>query len=315
MIQFVEAAHIDRKKWDACIAQSPAEVKLFNYSWYLDATCPYWCALVEGDYEKVFPLPTKKQLGAAIVYQPFFSRQLGVYGEDDINPQEIANFFQAIPDQYKYLQIGFEPIDPAALPTDITVEQFPYQALDLNHPYETLRANYSKNAKRSINKAGKSGFTIQPLSDPQVIVDLFQTTKGGTLKVFKEEDYQRLVQLMHACITHRKGEALGVFLGDQLQACGFYMYDDRRVVYLKGAANEAGKKAGAMYLLFDHVIKQHAQTGKVLDFGGSKVASVAEFYKKFGAIDAFYLFLTQDHLPGLVAFLKKYKNKLLKSFQ
>ena len=75
----------------------------------------------------------------------------------------------------------------------------------------------------------------------------------------------------------------------------FYYYKNV-INYLKGVLTEEGKKNGAMYAMFDYIIKSNAQTGKVFDFGGSDIEGVATFYKKFGAYDNSYYSYEKNHL-------------------
>jgi hypothetical protein len=312
MIQYLEPEQIDRQKWDACIATAHNSI-IFNYSWYLDATCDYWGALVKGDYEAVFPLPFKHRMASFFIFQPFFSRQLDVYSKTPLSAAEIDSFFEAIPEPFKHIQVGFGKIEDY-VPQSFEIEEFEYQQLQLSNDYNTLKAGYSTNAKRLLKKAEKAVLRIAPLDDPALIVDMFKAEKGKKIGALNEKDFKRLVNLMNVCLAHNKGEALGVYNTEgTLIATGFFMLETNRIMYLKGTANAEGKQLGAMYFLFNSVIEKNAGKEMILDFGGSRVKSVAEFFKKFGAVDAFYLFLSRNNLPGWVNILKKSKDKLLKS--
>ncbi len=54
MIKYVSHEVIDREKWDKCIDNSTNGL-VYAYSWYLDLICDEWNALIENDYESVFP--------------------------------------------------------------------------------------------------------------------------------------------------------------------------------------------------------------------------------------------------------------------
>ncbi len=60
MIAYLEHKNIDKKKWDACIEQSVNSC-IYAYSWYLDAVCKNWTAIVLDDYKAVLPLAPRSK--------------------------------------------------------------------------------------------------------------------------------------------------------------------------------------------------------------------------------------------------------------
>ena len=103
MIHYIEQKNIDKKKWDACI-QTSTSPSIFVYSWYLDVVCPNWSALILNDYEAVFPLASNSKLSIQYLYQPLFTRYLGVYSKTSITENLVSDFFDAIPKHFKYIE-------------------------------------------------------------------------------------------------------------------------------------------------------------------------------------------------------------------
>ena len=306
--RFVSHREIDRLKWDACL-DADANSLVFQRSWYLDAVCDVWHALVVGDYEIIMPLPTGRRLSIQYLFQPIFSRQLQVSGASVTETVE-AEFLQSLHHHHRFLAFGFHKSE-VSLPEGVTAEEVRHQQLLLHEDYAALRTGYSSNGKRNAKKAEKAGLTVREGGDPEALVKLFQSTKGGELKALGDEQYSRLLKLMNAALDRDAGQCLMVIneLGEVL-AQGFFLREGETITYLKGAASDEGKKLGAMHLLFDYGIRSWSAAGlKKLDFGGSKVQSVAKFYKNFGADDAFYLFLSSDRLPAWARFLKKLRGK------
>ena len=66
MIVYHKNNEIDREQWDNCIKNSPG-VKPYAYSWYLDIMAPGWEALVDDDYDSVFPVPGFSRFGIKYV--------------------------------------------------------------------------------------------------------------------------------------------------------------------------------------------------------------------------------------------------------
>jgi len=92
---------------------------------------------------------------------------------------------------------------------------------------------------------------------------------------------------------------------NDLCSAGFFMESSNCFVFLKSGVTNQGKSLGAMHLLFDSFIKEHAKSQKMLDFGGSSVDSVARFYKNFGAKDFVYLQVKKNSLPRIVKWISR----------
>ncbi|HSQ44739.1 MAG TPA: hypothetical protein VLM16_07060, partial [Ginsengibacter sp.] len=78
-ISYLPQANIDKQKWDRCIDAAPNGL-IYAYSFYLDAMSKNWDALILNDYEIVMPLTWNKKYGVYYLYQPFFTKALGIFG-------------------------------------------------------------------------------------------------------------------------------------------------------------------------------------------------------------------------------------------
>ncbi len=304
MITYIEHRQINKKKWDACIDASP-NACIFVYAWYLDVVCSNWSALVLNDYEVVFPLASKSKYKINYVYQPFFTRYFGIYTKTIPSENLLNRFLSAIPEKYKYIEFCLHESNHLEQ-NEFTFRERKYQQLRLNSVYVNLQKNYSENAKRNIKKAIKSGFICQSNIDPETVVGLFQSTKGQELETFKSADYKTLIQLMNECKKQNKSESLAVFdKENNLCAAAFFMISNDRFIFLKSGVTDYGKSNGAMHLLFDTFIRQHAEYENTLDFGGSSVESVARFYKNFGAKDCVYLQVKKNALSRIAKWISR----------
>ncbi len=95
MIRYIKYEDIDKDQWDDCISHS-FNGNIYAYSWYLDVVAEQWDALIENDYERVFPLTWKKQFGVKFLYQPFFTQQLGVFSKNILTVKNVEEFIKAI---------------------------------------------------------------------------------------------------------------------------------------------------------------------------------------------------------------------------
>ena len=294
MIHLVSSEHIDLDKWDRCLAQS-SNSNFFGYSWYLNAICEHWDALVLNDYEAVFPLPNKRKFGFRVLYQPFFSRLFNIYSPHSIENETKQLFFDFMKKKFHRILLGYGS-EGYFRPEKLRVKEMLFQSLDLSEPYEQISNKYSKNAKRMLKRANNYGLNIQAVT-PNLVVDLFKRNKGGEIKELKSKDYWHLENLMTACLNENQGVSLGAYdTQGELCAAAFFIVGHHTMFYLKGGSNSVGRQEGAMYLLFDHMIAKYAGGPMMLDFGGSQIPSVAQFYKKFGGIDQSYYFVSKTFL-------------------
>ena len=101
-VKHIAHKDIDFKKWDAAVLSSDFPL-VFAQTFYLNATCPKWDALVIGDYESIFPLTHKTKLGFKYLPQPSFTSQLGSFGKVDDESENL--FFDYISKKYKLIEI------------------------------------------------------------------------------------------------------------------------------------------------------------------------------------------------------------------
>lgn len=304
MIQFLEHKEIDKQKWDACIQQSEHST-LFVYSWYLDVVCPHWSALVLNDYSAVFPLALKSKATILYVYQPFFTRYFGLYSKEKISAETMNSFIAAIPEKIKFIEYSVHESNYIQS-KDYVVSEKKFQLLNLSLRYDQLKNNYTENAKRNIKKALRNNYIVEEGIAISKIVELFRLTKGNQLGVFNEKEYRTLTTLMATCEKHNAGQSFAVYTKDKkLCAAAFFMQCTDRFIFLKSGVTEEGKKNGAMHLMFDYFICQHANKKLLLDFGGSSIESVARFYKNFGAKEIVYLQIKKNNLPFPLKLFKK----------
>lgn len=304
---FLKPSQIDRSKWDSAASSFGGGNACFQ-SWYLDAVSKEWNALILGDYNYIMPLPTKTKGFFRIAYQPFFSRQLGIIGEEPINETLIQLFLDALPKTYGQFMIGFPELNSIQIP-NYSYHTYPYQVLGLDRSAEELRSGYSENASRILKKLEKSSVTYRDV-EAKVVADLFAEETSGKIDHIGPDDIQRLQRLFEAAINTNSGRAVGAFTENgELLATGFFVIYGDTVNYLKGASTEAGRANGAMYGLMDHMITSYSSSHSVFDFGGSKIPSIAGFFKKFGAIDRHYSLLQKDQ-PFLIHLSKQLYHKL-----
>lgn len=291
-MEFRERKEIDTAKWDERVASDALE-NIFIYSWYLDAVSDNWGAFITKDYESILAIPYTKTLGIKKIYQPAFTREIDLLGSqfswDDIL-KEITP---------KFKSVQFRNASPSIFENP---QERKHQILKLNVP----DLKYSSNANRLIKKAEKL-YRFELSDNPEQLISLFKATALKKIDSISEDDLNKLDRLMNAALKLEHGELIEAYEGDRFAGAVFFLKDKKRITYLKSAGNESDKKNGAMYGLVDFAITRYKNDFEHLDFGGSDIENVANFYKKFGAEDRSYYNYNLDNLPVWYKTIKRMK--------
>ena len=279
---------IDAKKWDAVVASSDIQNPLI-YSWALDATCE-WCAVIKEDYSFIFPIPFVKRFGVQRALQQAYSRQMDYIGDS----KDFLSAIELIKKEFAECELRLTDADPG-----VTDQKFQY--LDLISDYK-----YKTNAQRLVKKADQL-FSYEHSDNYKPLMGLYM---NNSFKKFNQpkSNLLKLDNLMNVIIEKKKGMVINAMKQEQLIGSIFLIQDKSTMYYLIGDSDHDDKKDGVMFGLMNEAVNFAKEKGlSRFDFGGSNVDSVAQFYKKFGAIDQFYTRITWNNLPFWFKILKRLK--------
>lgn len=299
MIRFLKYKEIDFGKWDDCLRRSVNGL-IYARSWYLDIVSPGWEALVQNDYECIFPLTGASKMGIRYLRQPFFTQQLGLFSTGPLSAGNVSEFLNAIPSSYRFAEIqlnAFNQVEPG--PYEIITRK--NHELELIRPYEAISAGYSQNTARNIRKALDSGVTVKRKIDPDDLIRLFRENYGRKESKLAYRDYLTITRL----ITHSLRNSAGIIMGasdhpDRLDAAAFFLSDADRYIFLFSASDFKTRTNGAMFLLVDTFIREHCNRPVILDFEGGSDPGIGRFYKSFGAVETSYPMVRINRLPALL---------------
>jgi hypothetical protein len=303
-IRYLERNDIDTVKWDHCIRHAPNAL-IYARSFYLDAMAENWSALVAGDYQYVMPLTWKKKMGFKYLYQPYFTKSLGVFG-DSRDSFEISSFLLAIPDMFRYWDIdlnenNFVSTDIRRLHQRARRNYF----LSLANDYDHISQQYKRLASRMTKKAMEGQLEIIRGESPELIIKMYQRDYANRHKGISGLIYERLSTCTAIAFENNLAETyLAKTPAGETLAYYMILKDDRYIYSLLGGSTKDGKLKGAFYLLTDAIIRDHAGTNKIFRFEGSDIPGVSFFDNLFGPERISYQHLVMNKLPFLIRFFK-----------
>jgi hypothetical protein len=260
---------------------------------YLNAVCEsQWDALIYNDYEAVFPLPFKKKFGIKYLVQPVFCQQLGAFGSN-VNVST-HHFLSAIPKRFFRVRLQLNPYfdqtneiesiqtKPAGIiASSRKLTTKTNMTIQLSQPLD-----YNKDCKKNLHRLAELPieYKINAISIREAI-DTYRKAWGKQNPEIEDEHYQLFAnactdKLSFTVTAHHQKE------GDLLGAAIFLITPEntkRSLHYVCAGPTEAGKSIGVMHGIIDFILNRYKGENMLFDFEGSSIASVASFYKKFGA--------------------------------
>jgi hypothetical protein len=301
MIIYLKHNEIDRVQWDNCIKDSPRP-KPYGFSWYLDIMAPEWEALMDDEYDSVFPIPAFKKYGIHYVATPIFLQQLGAYSPDASPRKAINEFIDYMPDFYSLIDLCVgQRIDSDRYKVTLKAN---YE-LELNKPYEKLWDGFSAHCKRNVEKSGKKKPEIVSDITPDELINLFIANKGSEIKGIKSRDYQKLGNLMNFCLKNKKGRIIGVRRSKRKITYGVFLIEikgNMTMLFVVNTHESRERRIG--YYVVNELIKESASTKTILDFVGSSIPSVASFMESFGSKNVPFYRIYRNRLPWPVSMFK-----------
>jgi len=301
MIIYLKNDEIDREQWDNCVKLSPLS-KPYAFSWYLDIMAPGWEAMIDDDYDSVFPIPCSKKYGINYIATPVFLQQLGAYSPDKSQQKAVNEFVEYIPEFFHLIDLS--------IGQRISIDRFKVTLktnyeLDLSKSYEKIRSNFTNHCKRNIDKVDRKKPEIVSNILPEDLIELFRQNKGLEIKGIKPRDYQRLATLMNFCIRNKKGRILGVRKPGKKLIYGLFLVEikgRKTMLFVVNTPESRERRIG--YYIVNELIRESAGTKTILDFAGSSIPSIASFMESFGSTNVPFYRIYRNRLPWPVRMLK-----------
>jgi hypothetical protein len=295
-VRILNRNQIDDSKWNLTIRQAVNSLP-YAYTWYLDALCTKWIGLIVGEYEFVMPLAVGRKWGLLYVYQPLFCQQLGVFyrrHSDTIIELMIHTALKKF--IFVNLNLNFDnavknPIRGLSKKKNLT--------LKLTDKHSDIQKSYTDNTLRNIKKAQKAGLTCELADNKSMegFTDFYVQHTAVRDTTFKPSHIKALQRLVHQFLIHSCGRLFLARTAEGEICAGVIVIEtDSRIIHLLPAADDTARQHGGMQFLVDGVLCHYAQSGKIYDFEGSSVESIARFYEGFGGVRESFFELSKSPL-------------------
>jgi len=280
MIHYLKRKDIDIVKYDACI-EAALNSRIYAYSWYLDIVADNWDALVLNDYEAVMPLPWRQKYFIKYIYPPAWTQQLGVFSNFKIEAYVVRQFINAISKKFKKITVQFNAENDVS---SFKTEKRTNYILKLDKPFEEIYKGFNKNRKRDIKKAETEKYSIdKEISADEFLYFYLNEPKNYQLR---QEQITTIKALLKA--NNKAVYIWGIRVDEKLIASIVWLKDANRITYILPIATIQAKEKGLPTLLISNLIKEHQNSNLMLDFEGSMIEGVADFYRSFGVKDESY---------------------------
>lgn len=284
-IRFLAKNEIDISRWDACVAADPSCLP-YALSWWLDAaTGGNWDGVVLDDYRVVMPLPKGKFFGRFTqVQRPSFTQQCGPFGE--LQAGDLTKLLAKIPSQYLSLKLPLsDRVIREEVPEDYSCRERRNYVLDLSPDFSTIHEGFHKVLRRKLRRNGPG---ILSPAKPAEIIDLYRHSAGQKAGL-KPKHYGLISAIIEA--AQRNDAAICCRFDDEngFLAAGFFPYYRGRLINTFAASTSTGYAKEGMARMIVELIKAHGGPGHLLDFEGSDIPGVAEFFRSFGPVERNYL--------------------------
>lgn len=300
---YIGRKDLDVKKWNNLISASPNGLA-YAHSEMLDAMSPGWDALVLGDYLAIMPLTWRSKFGIRYLCQPAFCQQLGIFSIETLSQEITESFLRQVVLRFRLAEIYLH----YATPLVPGLSQHTNLLLQLNNPYETIRAQYRNDLLKNLTRGSKYHLTYIKSDNVSHAITLYKSYYGKKLG-YRQQDYEAFTLLCNQWINQDRCFVREVYLKAQnrheLLAVGLFLKDHKRIYNIASTTLPNGRTLEANHFLFDQLIREFAGKPFILDFEGSDLPGVARFYQKFRPENQPFYFWKTNRLPPILKWWKK----------
>lgn len=300
----INGTQLPENEWDTFVRSSP-QASVYALHGYAAAVCPTWQAVLAADeasgkWLAVLPFAYAENIFFKTIYTPYFVQTWGVLFSPEISHAStrrnlVAGLVAALPAAHR-VAIQCAPTLPDGLPlhwAGLSLQTRYSFILPLAEGEAQLWSKISESVQRRIKKARQNGLVFSTKVSSDTLATLITLQQKAGHDIFLGGNHTKALQKLTAYLKqHQLGEILAIYQGETCLAAALFADFNGKRHYLTGAFHPEYPKSGAMSLLMWEAIRT-ANGCHTFDFEGSMVASIAEFFRTFGATPVPYLAATR----------------------
>jgi len=297
-IRYLKHNEINKKKWDDAISLA-FNSNVYAYSWYLDIACKSWDALVEGDYDRVMPVPVATRCGTSIAYTPQFTDQLGVYSRNKLSSSIVDAFLNALPQKFKFIHIRLNKYCNADA-MHYRKQWKTKKKIDLIDEYANIKTHTSGKLVEHLLTAEEDGFKFK---ENVKIKEYFAFLSSVSLPFKTSKALADYLSIVQESLKKGTASLWGVYtpIGELCSAALVYnrYYNSlvpapNSTIFLV-SSNSTSLKEGLEDLLIFNYVKKNSSTNSTLEIGLLNQNPELKIGKNFISEDSAYLDLSKDN--------------------
>ncbi len=264
----LHSSKIDCLKWNARVSMNNSEI--YNDFHYLnDCTFGEWYGMIWGDYEKLLPYYQKRKWGfLPYVCMPPFCQKF------DNSSLTESEFEEALDYLKKQNWIIDYRVVESKNQGDFELK-YNYVLKKGNNSSRDLQKNYSTLLKKNLSK-----------NEIKVCHNIEQNEVVSFLKSnneFQNIHYNKYSKFFHNVLEsdNIKWKTISAIIDFKIEAAIMAIINNHIAYLMFPHSSIIGRKAQAMSFLIDNFVMD--EEIKEINFEGSSIESIANFYKQFGA--------------------------------
>jgi hypothetical protein len=296
-IRLWKRPQIDANAWDKMLAGGSFAHPCLQ-AWWLDAASPGWMAVAPENFCCALPVFPRRKMGVHYACMPQFVQQSGIIGRKEAG---LDYFAQAAASFFPFIEISGNEADTC---TGAICWRNNF-CLDISQAYTIIYNNYRGNARRNLRLFCTGGAKLDMQACPADVIGFFKQHNGKNK--LSGTDFASLDRL----VSNAKAQEQLVFAASysasgQINGAALFVNWQGRHVYLISAADTHGREQRSMYGIIDEYIRLYCgKPGSLLDFEGSSIPGVAEFYSSFCAQNRPFPLIKINKLPWPLRCIKR----------
>ncbi|MFQ5445909.1 MAG: GNAT family N-acetyltransferase [Saprospiraceae bacterium] len=310
---------LDDEAWNDFVDASPQQY-LYYYTWYLDAACPGWQAIVVeqgGHWVAVMPLPLQRKGSVKYAFQPHLTQFGGIiFVAQEGTRHRYHHFLKtatqhalaALPRDLFGLEVNLHPAVQYFLP--FFWEKFEVRPrftywLPVDDDFDKLVKCFSSSVINHRKKAQKNGLSIGEGGSPDGLLAIARRER-----IFGPAEAATFGRVWQA--VEKRGDGLLLTAktpeGAVASAAAF-IWDKNKMVFYAIAQDGRHKTSGANALLISEAIHRCCERGGIrnFDFEGSMIETVEQYFRAFNPVAKSYFSIRKTRYPWLFRLYRRIK--------